>query len=140
VCSEDACTPTTRHVVSSCMRQHTSTYVHIRQHMFTYVIRAHQPLGTLCPPACVSIRHHTSAYVIIRQHTSAYVPIRQNMSAYVMRARQAQQQSVLLQRFACKPNTSDTHIHTCTHKKKCKSVYTCLIIRAVASSYIHLCS
>ncbi len=70
----------------SCIRQHTSAhvsiytsaYVSIRQHTSEYVIGRHDGDD----PAYVSIRQHTSAYVSIRQHTSAYVSIRQHTSAY----------------------------------------------------------
>jgi hypothetical protein len=65
---------------STCIRQHPSASVSIRQHTFIFCrsstcIRQHTS-------ANVSIRQHTSAHVSIRQHTSAYVSIRQHTSAY----------------------------------------------------------
>jgi hypothetical protein len=56
----------------SCICQHTSAYVSMRQHTSAH-----------CVSAYVSIRQHTSAYVSIRQHTSAHVSIRQHTSAHV---------------------------------------------------------
>jgi hypothetical protein len=57
--------------LNTCVRQHTSAYVSIRQHT---PYSAAASLNT-----CV---RHTSVYVSIRQHTSAYVSIRQHTSAY----------------------------------------------------------
>ncbi len=72
---------------------HTSAYVSIRQHSIRQHASSLPPPST--PPAYVSIRQHTSAYVSIAyvsMHASsfplpstppAYVSIRQHTSAYV---------------------------------------------------------
>jgi hypothetical protein len=75
--------------VDTCIRQHTSAYVSIRQ--LRSLARTLRPLT----PAYVSIRQHTSAYVSIRQLrslartlrplTPAYVSVRQHTSAYATR-------------------------------------------------------
>jgi hypothetical protein len=72
-----------------CICQHMSAfvriaYVSIRQHTSAYVLNALVPGGlpsrTHAPRR---IHQHTPAYVSIRQHTPAYVSIRQHTSAYV---------------------------------------------------------
>jgi hypothetical protein len=81
-CSRFARAPYTR---CSCIRQHTSACVSIRQQCSRFARAPYTRCSCIRQhtPACVSIRQHTSAYVSIRQHTSACVSIRQHTSAYV---------------------------------------------------------
>ena len=67
--------------MSTCIRQHTSAYVSIRQHRD--IRGSSEDCAAACQPAYFSIRQHTSAYVSIRQDTSAYVRTRQHTSGYV---------------------------------------------------------
>ncbi len=70
----------------TCISQHTSAYVSIRQHTSAASLTLSGLLSRMRlrplnrSPTC--IRHHASAYVI-RQHTSAHVSICQHTSAYV---------------------------------------------------------
>jgi hypothetical protein len=58
----------------------TPAYVSIRQHTSAYVVDHALVDHVYIYIRSVSIRQHTSAYVSIRQHTSAYVSIRQHTS------------------------------------------------------------
>ena len=60
----------------------TCIYVSIRQHTSAYIVAYIVARASRRKrPQCSA--QHTSAYVSIRQHTSAYVSIRQHTSAYV---------------------------------------------------------
>ena len=96
-------------------------YVSIRQHTSAYV-RSPQCASTTAaaPPLCcsVSIRQHTSAYVSIRQHTSAYVSIRQHTTAYVSIRQHTSAYTDLFRQRASAARCT----HACSNSA-CKSAY-----------------